>query len=296
MKHEPERRKIMRQIVTTHWGELVQGPYAHSGAVKTALLTLPRMDLRVTAQFIPNKNLTGIVVMPRRKKKSQEAVNRLLNNGQQRRCPGQIHLSGDMPEEVGAGSSTGDIYAVITLLNTMFELGLSKEAVQWMIWDIEKASDPIGLLDETTSVLYGSRCGDVFRDDLPSLPSHARCVAFQSSARKVRTDSLLGTTYTTQETDRFGMILDMAIRGLQTSDLTLIGRAATASAILNQRVIAFPNFRQLLAVADSCAGISISHSGTVGSFIISEHDFSEHWFNSVVATLSPFGFCGFSVF
>ena len=284
----------------THHGEIVQGPIVVNGKIQTGLITLPRPDIGVTASFFPDDQCSTIDICSTsgNKPKARMALLRLLPMNQSVQLRGKIKLDSDIQIGYGSGSSTCDIFATIQLVNLLKNLSLTDYEKQRVIFEIEGASDPLALVSSNRTVVYGSRCGDVFVDGLPGLPD-VICVGFYTSKAAVQTSSLVGReNYTNVEIDHFAIILDMAINAIRLGSLELLAKASTMSAIANQHRVPTHGLDDLRKITDdfSAAGLAVSHSGVAATLLFAPEIFCHVSWHALFRRLKKIGCFGLSIF
>ena len=255
-----------------HQGELIQGPVLYKGRVTTAVVTLLRPD----RYSIANVVLThfGDQCWPDQADKAGRAVTEVIARVSQqvkldRNCGFDLTLSSNIRPGSGQGSSTADVLATINATLTALGLSWSPEAIQRLCWKIEGASDPICLARHST-LLYGSRCGTLIERWTQPL-NNLVCLGFDTNSETVvPTAELVGREgYTQSELDSFEKIIECCSNGIRFRDSRSIGKAATASGQLNQHRLPTRHFGELCRIAAwvGAVGVSVSHSGTVGSLL-----------------------------
>jgi uncharacterized protein involved in propanediol utilization len=253
---------------STHWGELVQGPFRHRGRLITALITLPRRDLFSTAEFTPSPG--ELTVNPGWCTKAARAARLVLDRAGGLDRGGRLHIRTNIPLGCGSGSTTADVTATIRAVGKALRLRLTAGQVQRMDWTIERAADPLALLDVGRAVVYGSRSGETVRWLSRPLPP-MRCLAFNTQpGETVLTEELASRTeYGPAEEAAFRDILHRASAAIESGCLRDLARAATDSARLNQGRLPTRHFDELIRMASGAggAGVALSHSGTVGAVL-----------------------------
>ncbi len=260
----PRHTSIFTQ--TTHWGELVQGPYRHGGRLITALITLPRRDLFSTASFTPGWG--KLSVSPVWCVKAWRAARLLLDRAGRSALGGDLSITTNIPLGCGSGSTTADVTATLWAVGRALGLGLTVGQVQRMCWEVEGASDPLALLALGRAVVYGSRTGETLRRLTRPLP-RMWCLGFNTHpGQTVLTEELASRTqYGSAEEASFRDILDRASAAIESGCLTELARAATDSARLNQERLPTHHFVELVRATRGAgaAGLAVSHSGTVAA-------------------------------
>jgi uncharacterized protein involved in propanediol utilization len=85
----------------------------------------------------------------------------------------------------------------------------------------------------------------------------------------VETLSLPPVPYTAWEVEAFQPVLGLLRRAVEKQDPALLGRVATASALINQRHRPKHHMPQLLRIAEETGalGVQVAHSGTVAGLL-----------------------------
>ena len=261
--------RVGRGFQDSHWGELIQGPVDYQGDIHTALITLPRTDRFATAKFQPFAG-SGVCVNPIWKSKAKYAAEAVLDRAGRHDIAGQLVVMNNILENGGGGSSTADIIAAIRATTDAINFEMSDETIQHLCWEIEGASDPLALMEQCGTVVYGSRCGQIIQQLAEPLPPMV-CLGFVSSPDEtVLTESLVGHEgYTTTEVQTFVGVVDDAERGIALRRADLVAKAATKSARLNQFRLETRNFDELVRLSSKCGalGLGVSHSGVVAAAI-----------------------------
>ena len=268
LKHSRNRSDISpvkyRTKAFGHQGEIVQGPIIDDQGYITTLITLPRSDIYSEAFFIPNEELSGPWIRTPGKKRAQSVCQKFYELTD---CAPQGFI--DIKNTIqgsGCGSSSCDCLAVLNLLCKVTNIYLSPKTKQSLILSVEGASDPLALLSPCCTPVCGSR-SDIIFDLLPGLPKFS-CLGFQWSNVPVETNSM-NEIYSESEAMQFNEILSMAKDGIINGCAKTIFQAATQSATLAQKHLETPHFTELLRLAEILeAGVSISHSGNVGSLLL----------------------------
>jgi uncharacterized protein involved in propanediol utilization len=260
-----------RAIQVSHWGEVVQGPVHHHGRVVTGLITLPRRDRRSTAEFSPRAcgcEVADVDVQPAHAEKARRAALAALRLGGRAGLAGELRVRNNIRTGCGSGSSTADVIAAIRATASAIGATIPAAVVQRMAWEIEGASDPLALLGDDRTVIYGSRTGELIRVQPYPLPAMV-CLGFNADPRSaVLTETLVGREgYTRKEVRDFAGIVARAELGIITGRVEHVARAATESARMNQRRVRTPRFEKLVELVTEAGGLglSVSHSGTVAA-------------------------------
>lgn len=273
--HQDRHRLVGQALQESHFGELIQGPVYHNNRIVTAVVTLPRHDRYSIARVVVNSDVETAKKPTHATRACQGAQEVLrLAGGDMTRLG--LTLNSNIRAGSGGGSSTADILATIRATCNAVHFTMSNEAMQQLCWEIEGASDPL-MICRHEAVLYGSRCGTVIRYFGRPLPEMI-CLGFDTSSNtEVLTSSLVGReNYSWKDVCEFRRCLSLFEQGLVMNDAKTIGEAATLSAELNQPRLQTRSFEKLQNLAKSVGsiGFTISHSGTVASFLFERTDLS----------------------
>ncbi len=246
-----------------HHGELVQGVLAgRDGRLRRCLTTLLHFPKGSTASF-ESDGSAALRVEPAFKKKALRAARATLAHLRFPQLGGLLKIYSDIPIGRGMGSSTADCLAAIKAVAAAFGRRLPLEIQSRLVVDSEGASD--GIMYPDQAVIFAHREG-VLLEPLGPLPSF-EALGFDSDpdGHGVDTLELKPARYSSREIEAFRVVFMALRRGVKLQDAALIGRAATASAVINQRFLPKPRFDELLAIVDrtGCLGLQVAHSGTV---------------------------------
>jgi L-threonine kinase len=233
-------------------GELVQGAiegvHVHVSAP---------IDWFVAAEFIPDgRPLRG----PAMRSKALAAVRALLAS---RELPaaGEVRLRSDVPPGKGLGSSTADIGAALFAAAAAYGLELSSDEAARLALAVEPTDGSLfpGI------VAFDHRDGR-WLEPLGEPPPVAIVLLDPGGT----VDTLVYNAV-----DRAALLarheaatreaLAMARAAIQAGDVTLLGAAATLSALTHQAILPKPLLEPALATgrAAGAAGVCVAHSGTV---------------------------------
>lgn len=249
-----------------HFGEILQGVFFDKrGRLHRGLITLPCSNHSTTADFTPAGD--EIVVFPPSKVKAAAAARRTLDFLGLYENGGKLTLSSNIPVGLGMGSSTSDIVSTINAVANAFRKRLSPETVAKLAVESEVASDSIMFTESV--VLFAQREGIVLEHVGAQLPRLAILCVNTAPTQMVDTISFRPARYTAWEMEAFRSLLAMARKAILTSDASLIGRVASASARINQRFLPKPMFSEIerIAADTGAVGIQVAHSGTVAGLM-----------------------------
>jgi uncharacterized protein involved in propanediol utilization len=261
--------------VMSHWGEVIQGPVMFEERPQVGLVTLPDPAHYVTASAAPTRTGSRVSCDPPSKAKALQAAQLVLEKW----APGvgvELTFHSAIPEGVGAGSSTADCTAVVYAVRAMLGVAPSQAAEHDILADVfaaEGPCDPLILLDDRTTVLWGSRSGKLLRTyDVP-LPPFFALGFVTEPGRTVSTVELADKQAqhppTTREIDAFAVVLRDFEHALLARSLPGVARAAMDSGSLNQSRCPIEDWDTLTKLSDAVGalGVSCAHSGTAAAFL-----------------------------
>jgi len=252
--------------ITTHLGELIQGEFTVRNGIIRGLITLPCPTFTATATATIYPGGSGVVVTPCWASKAAKAGAMTLNYLDARNVGVHIRLHSDIPMEIGAGSSTGDVVASIEATAKALGSPLPSAVVGHLTVETEGASDPTMHRDGLVR-LFAQRVGldiEVLDASLPPLE-----VVSIADGAGVNTNAYPPAKYSADDGVEFDALLARMRRAVAAGDATEIGAIATRSAQINQKFLPKPHFRKWLsfATAFGSVGIAVSHSGSAVSFL-----------------------------
>ena len=255
----------------THHGELIQGGLRRNGAIRPALVTLPRRD-RVATCRLELFEAERLEVAPQCNSKALNAARIALDRFGRPRATGRLTLTSGVETGLGLGSSTADVVSAIRACASALGVTPTAEEMAAIAVEAELAVDP--LMFESQALLFAPRTGEVIEDWGDWYPDYT-IFSCNLAEEGMRIDTLLlSPVYPEEEADRFEEIVGQARSGFARRDPALIAEAATRSAILNQSRLTLPRFTALESLARDAGalGIQVAHSGTVGGVLLDPED------------------------
>jgi uncharacterized protein involved in propanediol utilization len=244
--------------------------YDAAGQLRRALVTLPQPDRGTRAAFYPSYSHSGIVGPPGLTKVRRAAMLTLRQFATTHPASakgGRIEIASDVPRGIGMGSSTSDVTATIRAVADFHGVALSKDEVARLAVLAECASDSIMIDDRV--VLFGHRDGAVLETFGHRLPPMFVISCDTEPAARVDTLRLHPADYDDDEVTRFRVLRAAMRRAVALADAQLLGRVATASALINERYLPKPHldFLLRLCLRHGGCGVQVAHSGTVAGLI-----------------------------
>jgi uncharacterized protein involved in propanediol utilization len=252
-------------------GELFQGAICDEhGSLHRCLVSLPCPRLYSKGKFV-SSDCNGVVVVPANKQKACCAAALTLTTLGAPFKGGILTLESNIPEGKGLGSSTADCTAAVLAVSAALQRRLAAHETAELVVRAETAS---GNIMFERVVLFAHREGKVLEQYLHPLPRMVM-LGFDSEAERiVETLHFPPAVYSTGEVEKFKVLTAALRRAIQTQDVRLLGRVATASAEINQRFLVKPLFREICDVMreSDALGVAVAHSGTVVAILFDYED------------------------
>ncbi|MEH7503195.1 kinase [Neobacillus drentensis] len=240
------------------FGELVQGVIGD----RPFLITLPIPSLRSEASFTPDPSISKIRVADS-KTKAMRAGELLLKQFHIK-VGGHLEIHSNIPAGKGLASSSADIVAALRAISVSYSLPLTNELISTIAAKVEPTD---GVMYEEV-VAYDYLNGQLLENfgDLPpfilvgiDLGGTIDTIQF-SQVRKA---------YSREDQKQFLEAYHLVKRGCKERNFVDIGKAATISARVNQKILPKPVFHHLEKVADTYqGGTVVAHSGTVAGILL----------------------------
>lgn len=251
-----------------HHGEVIQGMFhATEGQREHGLVTLPCSLYSARAWFHPLR-AASLSVQPPDRIKALTAARLTLDVLGRTGWGGPIRIESNVPFCWGCGSSTSDVVAVIQAVTDACEAKLEPAWLARLAVAAEIASDSL-MYSPDRAVLFAQRRGSVLLDLGGPLPS-VQVLGFKTETyHGTNTLGLAPCQYSSWEVEAFQPIVGLLRRAVDQQDPVLLGRAATASATINQRHRPKRFMPQLLNIANDtgAVGVQVAHSGSVVGFL-----------------------------
>ncbi|TGQ77319.1 MULTISPECIES: kinase [unclassified Mesorhizobium] len=265
-RHETLRSTVGTAAAIAHHGELIQGVFKDDGGrLHRGLVTLPLAGLRSEASFARSDG-DAIVVHPDHKVKAATAA-RLTLEFLKVDGGGVLTLQSSIPVGHGYGSSTADVVASIRAVAAALNIHLRPSSIGRLAVAAERASDAIAFDDH--AVLFAQREGTVIENFGGSLPP-LLLVGFKANdGVPVDTLQLPPARYDSAEIQEFGVLRAMVARAVRLQDPNLLGRAASASAVISQRHLPKQGLDEIAEIArrTGACGVQVAHSGSLFGLI-----------------------------
>jgi uncharacterized protein involved in propanediol utilization len=184
---------------------------------------------------------------------------------------GTLTITSNIPEGKGYGSSTADCVAVVRAVAAAFGRRICDRVTARLCVQAEVASDNV-MFD--TAVLFAQRDGLVVEDYRVPFPA-LEVIGIDVDPRGfVDTLQYPPAEYGWRQVQTFGTLVAALRRAFVTEDLDLLGRIATASALINEPFLPKPFLADVRQLAQSvhALGICAAHSGTLIGILLHPAD------------------------
>ncbi|MBI0579069.1 kinase [Neobacillus cucumis] len=240
------------------FGELVQGMIDE----RPFLITLPISHLKSEAVFIPSLTATEITVVDSKGKALK--AGKLLTQQFDLPIGGSLEIRSNIPSGKGMASSSADIVAAIRAIADSYSLPITKEMISAIAVQIEP-TDGV-MYDEV--VAYDYIHGELI-EGFGTHPSfHLVGIYFGGEVDTVQFNQL-EKKYKRQDHAIFIQAYELIREGFRRRDFSLISKAITLSARVNQKILPKPFFYEFEKLAqDYQGGIVVAHSGTVMGILL----------------------------
>ncbi|MGF9566869.1 GHMP kinase [Neorhizobium sp. BT27B] len=180
---------------------------------------------------------------------------------------GHLQIATDIPIGQGMGSSTADVLASIHAVLDYHGAEPTPEMIMKIAVAAETACD--ATLFRQHAVVFAHREGfviEAFRRPIPPL-----AIISIDTAPDLRVSTLehQPAVYEPDEIEAFRPLHSLLRLAINTGNVQLLGRVATASARINERFLPKPYLQTLHDIARrfDAAGIQVAHSGTLAGII-----------------------------
>ncbi|MBZ9772272.1 GHMP kinase [Mesorhizobium sp. CO1-1-8] len=255
-----------------HHGELVQGLFEDTGgSLKRALVSLPCPDLRARASFQPDEG-NRIISFPPDRQKALRAAELTAAAFGPKGMGGALSLESNIPIGRGMGSSTADVLASILAVADCLQIKVSAEQVMHIAVCAETACD--STLFQHQAVLFAHREGLVVESFRKALPPIEVISIDTMPGSTVDTLEFEPARYDPVEIEAFRPIRSLLRAAINAADARLLGKAATASAHINERFLPKPRLDEIEAIGArfGAVGVQVAHSGTVVGLMFDKRD------------------------
>lgn len=242
-------------------GELVQG--CIDG--QNFMITFPvSLHSNVEATFISGGE---IIVSPSYKKKAAKAAEILLSYIKElglinKDLGVSLNIESDLIEGKGMASSSADIVAVCRAVSKLCNYPITP----WQISKISVSIEPSDGVMYESSVVYDFFEGKLLQEIGPIMPMSLVTIDFGGTVDTVEFKRI---PYTQEEEKQIFKAYHLAIRGIKSWDIQLLGEATTISALVNQRRHYKKELNNIINLIPELEayGVAVAHSGSIISLL-----------------------------
>lgn len=274
-----------------HHGEIIQGVFERDRrSLVRGLVSLPCSALTSTATFRASEG-NEIAVSPAWKTKARDAVKAFLVRRELSTTGGSLHIESNISVGFGLGSSTADVIASIRAVAKCHGVCLAPAEIARMAVEAEQACD--STMFDGSAVLFAQREGHVIERLAGELPAIDIISVNVAPDMPVDTLAYPPARYSTTEIEQFRCLRGFLRAAIRSGSVSLLGKVATASAIINQRHLPQRHFVEVKAVAEKndAVGIQVAHSGTVIGLMFDPATSADlRHVTTAIADLSSLGF------
>jgi L-threonine kinase len=244
------------------FGELLQGILPENNL--DFLVTLP-IDRYSRATFVPDPEQTTVTVSPAYKGKSHRLAQMIL---EWLRIPygGTLTIENDLPEGKGFASSSSDLVATARAVPDAFGITLPVAMVERFMSRIEPSD---GVMYDANVLFYhrAVQLGAI----LGSLPPLSIVSVDEGGEVDTIEFNKIRKPFTQADKCEYRRLLNELSRGFAEQDLAAIGRVATGSAMINQKLQPKRTLDEVIGLSNEVGGlgVAIAHSGTVLGVLLS---------------------------
>ncbi len=240
------------------FGELMQGVLDE----RPFLVSLPINALKSDATFIPNTSYSH-VIGSQKNIKAIDACNSLLRL-LQIKTGGILTIDSNIEPGKGMASSSADIVAAIRATADSFNLNITEEIISTIASNIE----PTDAVMYKESVSYDYINGTLI-ENLGEMPPFYLCAMDFGGVVDTIAFNKFPKKYNRSDLEMFSDAYGLLKNGIKRRDLSLICKASTISARINQKILPKPYFVEFERLASLFnGGVIVAHSGTVLGILI----------------------------
>ena len=244
------------------FGELLQGRNWEENL--DFLVTLP-ITCCSYATFVTDPNCTSITVFPSYKQKSKTLASMLLEHVGLPQG-GKLTIQSELPIGKGLASSSADLVATARSICSCFHIKLPPSLLATLMCKIEPSD---GVMYPGVVSFY-HREGRL-REFLGYLPPIVIISIDEGGELDTVQFNQRPKPFTRAEEIKYQTLLDALAVAIRQQDVSTIGRIATESAILNQKLNPKRTLNDLLTVSKEIngLGVAVAHSGTCLGILLS---------------------------
>jgi len=247
------------------FGELLQGRLPESDV--DFLVTMP-IDRWSTCSFHYEPRRSEVRVRPPRKLKSRRLAEAMLRH-YGREGGGTLEITSDIPEGKGFASSSADLVATARAVGLALQVEPTSREIEDLLRDIEP-TDGV-MYDEVVAFRHREVR---LHERLGSLPPLTIVGVDEGGEVSTIEFNRIPKLISTADKRAYGTLLSRAVAAVGSGDADAIGRVATRSALMNQRLRPKRLLDRMLAACREIGGLGVvtAHSGTASGILLSDDD------------------------
>lgn len=238
------------------FGELLQGVLPDGDA--DFLVTLPVARWAI-ARFTADPSAPDVTVYPAHKTKARRAAQTMLRLAGA--APGgALTIDSTLPEGKGMASSSADLVASVRAVGNALGKGVPPEVVETVLRPIEPTD---GVMYDSIAAFYHRRVR--VREVLGSLPQLTVVSVDEGGQIDTVAFNRIPKRFSTRDKREYAVLLEEIVTAVRRCDVAAVGRIATRSAVLNQRLRPKRLLDDVLAICRRAGGLGVvnTHSGTL---------------------------------
>ena len=236
------------------FGELLQGVLGDGDL--SFMVTLP-ISLYARATFVPDPFNPVLSVFPPHKTKALRLVHDLLAHFHLA-CGGVLTLASEIPEGKGMAGSSADLVATVRAIESCLRIAIPTPVVHRFMRRIEPSD---GVMHAGIVSFYHQEVR--LREFLGSLPTLTIIGGDEGGEVDTVEFNKLPKPFTAEDKQEYQQLLDQISTAVRSGDLRTVGRVATRSAVLNQKLCPKQTLEHFSAVCAELDGLGVvvAHSG-----------------------------------
>ncbi|PEE44042.1 GHMP family kinase ATP-binding protein [Bacillus pseudomycoides] len=244
------------------FGELLQGVLPDGDVDFLVTLPISRFSY---AKFTVRTKESTIEVFPVFKIKAKKLANRILDYYNLPKG-GALVINSEIPSGKGLASSSADLVAVTRAIEECYDIKIPIAQLQSFMSEIEPSD---GVMYEGTVSFYHKKVQlHKFLGNLPPLT-----IVSTDEGGEVDTIEFnkIVKPFTAEDKMEYRQLLSTISTAIQNQDVFTIGKVASRSAILNQKLRPKQSLNELIAICEEIGGLGVvvAHSGTCLGILLS---------------------------
>lgn len=254
-------RPRVRAIVTSHFGELIQGPYQLGEGWEYSLVTLPCRALSTEMSLTGSRHYS---IGPRTRRLWEN-----LHKQFDLPITYRIFKKSNIPIGKGLGSSTSDLFCAGLLFEKVYRKFASMDQLFATCTGGEVASDPLHL--EFPAIFAQQKKSVLAR--IKTINTNISFIGtFSKEADQIETEAIAIRKYTEDHVKAYNVSKALLSYGLASGCTRSVARACAISAEMNADFVHLKDFKEIFERQSKLGafGYAISHSGPAISLMFDD--------------------------